>query len=89
MEGVYPETHLKVDKFKECLDLFPDRNFVYFNSDLGDPMMNPGRVSPCCYQGFDLPDLPFVELNRFPDLEKSWETNNCDPVCAQSCARLK
>jgi MoaA/NifB/PqqE/SkfB family radical SAM enzyme len=267
VEGVYPETHLKVDKFRECLDLFPDRNFVYFNGNLGDPMMNPdilslteltgcrtsittngsigseetwtrlaekdvevvfsvdgledtnhlyrqdvswnkvmermkwfigagglatwkfvvfkhnshqkpqarelseelgfanfivedhgrnygpvldrdgnithwilpedgsmsptpydvragieryksthynfklekrkydiscehlndasvyidarGRVSPCCYQGFDLPDLPFVDLTEFTDLEKSWKTDSCNPVCAQSCSRLK
>ena len=48
-----------------------------------------GRVSPCCYQGFDLPDLPFVDLNEFAELEKSWKTDSCNPVCAQSCARLK
>lgn len=48
-----------------------------------------GRVSPCCYQGFDLPDLPFVDLDGFADLEKSWTTDQCDPVCAQSCGRLK
>ena len=45
VEGVYPETHLKVDKFKECLDLFPDRAYVYFNGNLGDPMMNPDILS--------------------------------------------
>ena len=45
VEGVYPETHLKVDKFKQCLDLFPDRDFVYFNGNLGDPMMNPDILS--------------------------------------------
>ena len=48
-----------------------------------------GRIGPCCYQGFDLPHLPFVDLNGFPKLEKSWQTNSCNPVCAQSCARLK
>jgi MoaA/NifB/PqqE/SkfB family radical SAM enzyme len=267
VEGVYPETHLKVDKFKECLNLFPDRDYVYFNGNLGDPMMNPdivsltdltgcrtsittngsigtedtwkllaeknvevvfsvdgmedtnhlyrqdvswfkvmermkwfigaggkatwkfvvfkhnshqksqardlseklgfvdfvikdhgrnygpaldregnithwilpedgskspkpydvqagieryksthynfnldkktydiscdhlrarsvyidarGRIAPCCHQGFDLPDLPFVSLNGFADLEKSWKTQSCDPVCARSCAKLK
>ena len=48
-----------------------------------------GRIGPCCYQGFDLPRLSFVDLNGFPELEKSWQTNSCNPVCAQSCARLK
>ena len=267
VEGVYPEIHLQVDKFEECLNLFPDRTFVYFNGNLGDPMMNPdilsltdltgcrtsittngsigpketwtqlaeknvevvfsvdgiedtnhlyrqdvswnkvmermkwfigaggkatwkfvvfkhnshqksqarelseklgfvdfiivdhgrnygpaldrkgnithwilpedgsmfptpydvksgieryksthynfklekrkydiscehlnhmsvyidvrGRIAPCCYQGFDLPDLPFVDLDGFAELEKSWKTNSCNPVCAQSCARSK
>ena len=45
VDGVYPETHLKVDKFQECLDLFPDRTLVYFNGNLGDPMMNPDILS--------------------------------------------
>ena len=42
--GVYPQLHLTVEKFKECLDQFPDRTFVYFNGNLGDPMMNPDIV---------------------------------------------
>ena len=41
VEGVYPEVHLQLDKFKECLAQFPDREYVYFNGNLGDPMMNP------------------------------------------------
>ena len=41
VEGVYPEVHLQLDKFKECLAQFPEREFVYFNGNLGDPMMNP------------------------------------------------
>ena len=41
VEGVYPEVHLQLDKFKECLSQFPDRKYVYFNGNLGDPMMNP------------------------------------------------
>ena len=41
VEGVYPEIHLNLDKFKECLAQFPEREFVYFNGNLGDPMMNP------------------------------------------------
>ena len=41
VEGVYPELHLSIDKFQECLLQFPNRTFVYFNGNLGDPMMNP------------------------------------------------
>ena len=41
VEGVYPEVHLRLDKFEECLAQFPEREYVYFNGNLGDPMMNP------------------------------------------------
>ena len=41
VEGVYPEVHLKADKYKTVLENFPERGFVYFNGNLGDPMMNP------------------------------------------------
>ncbi len=44
VEGVYPEVHLSVDKFKEALERFPAREYVYFNGHLGDPMMNPKIV---------------------------------------------
>ena len=44
VEGVWPEVHLSVDKFKECLVKFPEREYVYFNGHLGDPMMNPKIV---------------------------------------------
>jgi len=41
VKGVFSEVNLSVEKFRECLDKFPDREFVYFNGHLGDPMMNP------------------------------------------------
>ena len=41
VEGVYPEIHLSLDKFKECLEQLPNREYVYFNGNLGDPMKNP------------------------------------------------
>jgi sulfatase maturation enzyme AslB (radical SAM superfamily) len=44
VEGVYPEVHLSVEKFKNALERFPQRKFVYFNGHLGDPMMNPNIV---------------------------------------------
>ena len=46
-----------------------------------------GRVGPCCYQGFDLPSLPFVEMKDFPQIKKSWQTNKCNFVCAMSCGK--
>ena len=47
MEGVYPEVHLTVEKFKEALERFPNREYVYFNGHLGDPMMNPDVLEGC------------------------------------------
>ena len=44
VEGVYPEVHLSVQKFKDVLERFPNREYVYFNGHLGDPMMNPNIV---------------------------------------------
>jgi len=44
VEGVYPEVHLSVEKFREALERFPHREYVYFNGHLGDPMMNPAIV---------------------------------------------
>ena len=41
VEGVYPEVHLSVEKFQKALERFPEREYVYFNGHLGDPMMNP------------------------------------------------
>ena len=44
VEGVYPEVHLSVQKFKDALERFPEREYVYFNGHLGDPMMHPNIV---------------------------------------------
>ena len=38
---MYPEVHLSVEKFQKALERFPEREYVYFNGHLGDPMMNP------------------------------------------------
>ena len=46
-----------------------------------------GRLGPCCYQGMDLPSLPFVEMKDFPQIKKSWQTNKCNFVCAMSCGK--
>ena len=44
-----------------------------------------GRIAPCCYQGFGLPDVPFIELKDFSKLKDTWLTKKCNPVCAMSC----
>jgi MoaA/NifB/PqqE/SkfB family radical SAM enzyme len=48
-----------------------------------------GLVSPCCYQGFNLPQRDRVDLSQFTQLKKTWNTKQCDRVCADSCGRLK
>jgi MoaA/NifB/PqqE/SkfB family radical SAM enzyme len=44
-----------------------------------------GRIGPCCYQGFDLPEQPFMSLSNFPEIKKTWSTKKCNMVCAMSC----
>ena len=44
-----------------------------------------GEVSPCCFHGFDLPDLPFIKLEDFSKLKETWPTKKCNPVCANTC----
>ena len=44
-----------------------------------------GRIAPCCYQGFDLPDVPFIQLEDFSKLKETWATKKCNSVCVQSC----
>ncbi len=46
-----------------------------------------GRIGPCCYQGFDLPGLPFLEIKDFPKLKDSWQTKKCNFVCAMACGK--
>ena len=46
-----------------------------------------GRIGPCCYQGFDLPSLPFVQLKDFNKLKESWKTKKCIYVCWMYCIK--
>ena len=52
-------------------------NTVYINAK--------GEIFPCCYQGFNLPNRGRTELSQFRELKKTWNTKNCDKVCAQNC----
>ena len=46
-----------------------------------------GKLSPCCYQGFELPNRKFVALSQFGELKKTWNTKSCDPICAATCGK--
>lgn len=48
-----------------------------------------GRIGPCCYQGFDLPGLPFQTLEDFESIERTWNTKKCNWVCAMTCGKLE
>ncbi len=44
-----------------------------------------GTTHPCCFQGFDLPDRKSVSLDQFPDIRKTWDTNDVNVICATNC----
>ena len=46
-----------------------------------------GQLSPCCYQGFELPNRKRVDLLQFPELKKTWKTKSCDNICASTCGK--
>ena len=46
-----------------------------------------GVITPCCYHGTDVADRKPVEVSKFADLQKTWNTTNCDPTCANSCGK--
>lgn len=46
-----------------------------------------GRVSPCCYQGFDLPNRKRKDIQDFPELKKNWGLSTCDSICAFQCGK--
>ena len=41
VNGVYKELHLDPKVFEKVLKDYPEREYVYFNGNLGDPMMHP------------------------------------------------
>jgi len=47
-----------------------------------------GKIAPCCYQGFEMPNKNIVELDQFEVLKKTWSTNKgCNKICATSCGK--
>ena len=47
-----------------------------------------GELFPCCYHGFGHVDRPKIVLERFSELENTWNTDSCNSVCAQSCGKI-
>ena len=41
VDGVHKELHLDPKVFEKVLEDYPEREYVYFNGNLGDPMMHP------------------------------------------------
>ena len=80
----YRETHQNFDaRGKEydidCLHLRDDD--TYINAK--------GEIAPCCFHGYDMPGRPLVKLEDHYKLRETWNTTNCNPVCAMSCGKLK
>lgn len=48
-----------------------------------------GEIAPCCFHGYDMPGRPFVKIEDHPKLMDTWNTKNCNPVCAMSCGKLE
>ena len=46
-----------------------------------------GEIAPCCFHGYDMPGRPFVKLEDHSKLMDTWNTTNCNPVCAMSCGK--
>ncbi len=47
-----------------------------------------GKITPCCYHGTDVADRESVSVDDFYKLQKTWDTDDCDPTCANSCGKL-
>ena len=46
-----------------------------------------GDLSPCCYQGFKLPNRKRIDLTEFQALKDTWSTTSCDKICASTCGK--
>ncbi len=45
VDNLFNKTHLTAERFSEILTQYPEVNFLLFNGNLGDPMMNPNIIS--------------------------------------------
>jgi sulfatase maturation enzyme AslB (radical SAM superfamily) len=48
-----------------------------------------GEIAPCCFHGYDMPGRPLVKLEDHYKLMSTWNTTDCNPVCAMSCGKLE
>jgi MoaA/NifB/PqqE/SkfB family radical SAM enzyme len=46
-----------------------------------------GQIAPCCYHGNAMPERPFLKLENFKSVNDSWQTKNCNWICAMNCSR--
>lgn len=46
-----------------------------------------GKISPCCYQGFEMPNKKMIALEQFEDLKKNWGNKDCNKICATNCGK--
>ena len=53
---------------------------IYVNSE--------GEKFPCCYQGFGHNGTEKVNLEDFHLAKATWQSDNCNKVCAESCGIL-
>ena len=56
VDGVHKELHLDPKVFEKVLEDYPEREYVYFNGNLGDPMMHPSI-------------LELVKLNKLTEMK--------------------
>ena len=81
----------KVERYKQDNDNFLEYQNKIYQIDCEHEIENTvyinakGEIFPCCYQGFDLPNRGKTNLSQFHKLKKTWNTKNCDKVCAQNC----
>lgn len=76
---VDPNTKYTTDKKVSKITCEHLQGSIYINSL--------GEIFPCCYHGFGHVDRPKVLLKDFANLEKNWNTKNCDPICADTCGQ--
>ncbi len=81
-----------IERYKQTHANFMTENTVYeidceHERDESVYIDAQGRIAPCCYQGFDLPEVPFVELGNFKRLKETWSTTSCNPGCASNCSK--
>lgn len=83
------DTKALIERHKKYTKFFPEpgKRFKITCEHLRGEVyiMASGMITPCCYHGTKIADRNPVDVSKFSELEKTWNTNNCDPTCANSC----